>query len=100
MSDQEAITIANLLHRIENGWNDLQSYLATLSAEQLMTPTDAAGWTAKDHVIHLAIWEDGISALLEGQTQREGMQVDVATWKQGIESINAVVQQRYHDLPL
>ncbi len=100
MSDQDAITIANLLRRIENGWNNLQAYLSTLNEEQLTTPTDAAGWTAKDHLIHLALWEDGVYALLEGQSQREGMEVDEATWKQGWDAINAVIQQRYHNLPL
>jgi hypothetical protein len=100
MTNQNAITKADLLRRIENGWNDFQAYLGTLSEEQLTTPTDTAGWTAKDHVIHLAIWEDGITALLEGRSQRAGMEVDVATWSQGVDTINALIQQRHHDVPL
>jgi uncharacterized protein (TIGR03083 family) len=100
MAEETEITIASLLRRIEHGWNDLQAYLGTLSEEQLTKPTDAAGWTVKDHLIHLAIWEDGVYALLEGRSQREGMEVDEATWRQGIDAINAVIQQRYHDLPL
>jgi uncharacterized protein (TIGR03083 family) len=100
MSDQDAITIADLLGRIENGWNDFQAFLGALSEDQLTKPTDAAGWTVKDHLIHLAVWEDGIYTLLDGQSQRAGMEVDEATWKQGVDVINAVIQRRYHDLPL
>lgn len=51
-----------LLIRIEQGWNEFQAYIQTLSAAQLAGPTDAAGWTAKDHIMHLAVWEDGIDA--------------------------------------
>lgn len=100
MTEENEITLANLLRRIERGWNDLQAYLGALSDEQLKTPTDAAGWTAKDHLIHLALWEDGVYALLEGKSQQEGMGLDQATWKQGVDHINAVIQRRYHDLAL
>lgn len=100
MSDQDALNKANLLRRIEHGWNDFQTYLGTLSEAQLTDPTDAAGWTGKDHIIHLAVWEDGMSALLDGKSQWEGMGIDQATWERGEDPINAVIQQRYHDLPL
>lgn len=100
MSDQDAINKANLLRRIEKGWNDFQAYLGTLSDVQLTEPADAAGWTAKDHLIHLAIWEEGVIALLEGQSQRAGMAIDQATWQRGEDAINAAIQKRYHDLPL
>jgi hypothetical protein len=100
VSDHDALTKANLLRRIEIAWNDLQSFLGTLSAEQLTQPTDAAGWTAKDHIIHLAAWIDGVMSLLDGKSQREGMDIDPATWKRGDDAINAVIQQRYRDIPL
>lgn len=101
MSDSpDLMTRASLLHQIELGWNELLTYLASLSEEQLTRPTDAAGWTAKDHVIHLSLWETVCLATLEGKSKREAMQIADDTWDQGHDLINAVIQQRYHAMPL
>jgi uncharacterized protein (TIGR03083 family) len=86
---------------MERGWNDFDAYLNTLAEEQLTTPTDAAGWTAKDHVIHLAIWEAGIFALLNAQPRWEGMGIDRETFvSDDFDRMNAVIQQRYRDMAL
>ena len=102
MTDETQMTKAELLANIEQGWNEFQAYLATLTYEQVTLPTDPAGWTAKDHIVHLAIWEDSLNALLEKKSRREHMGIaDEAAWKGADwDAINAVIQQRYHDLPL
>jgi uncharacterized protein (TIGR03083 family) len=101
MNDTDnALTRENLMRQIELSWNEFQTYLASLTEEQLTRPTDAAGWTAKDHVIHIAVWEKGALALLEGKSKREAMNITSETWQQGDDAINAVLQQRYQDMPL
>jgi hypothetical protein len=100
MPDDE-ISKDNLLRRMREGWETFQNYIGTLSEEQLTGPMDAAGWTAKDHLIHLAMWEDGIYALLNGQPRYEAMGVDRTTWEKGdVDETNAVIQKRYRDMPL
>lgn len=79
--DNTPVTTAEMLRRMQDGWDAFQVYLKTLTPEQLMQPTDVAGWAAKDHIIHLAVWEDGIEALLSGQSRQARMDVDDATWK-------------------
>ncbi|MCE7945801.1 MAG: ClbS/DfsB family four-helix bundle protein [Chloroflexi bacterium CFX4] len=92
-------TKANLLHFIAEGWDDFTSYLATLSEHQLTVPTDLAGWTVKDHIMHLAMWENGVNAVLNRQPRLAAMGVDSEAWLP-TDEINARIQQRFSGLPL
>lgn len=85
-----------LIEKIEKGWESFHAYLRTLKPEQLTIPTDTAGWTAKDHLAHLAVWEDGIFAMLNGRSRNEAMNVDATTWAtRDFDKINAVIQHDY-----
>ena len=86
--------------RVKAGWDKLNTFLASLSAEQKTKPTDAAGWTVKDHMMHLGAWEGGLVALFNKQDRRTEMGIDAATWASGDDPINAVIQKRYKDLSL
>jgi uncharacterized protein (TIGR03083 family) len=99
-SDEDAVSVANMKRRIEHTWGELQHFLGTLTDEQLTVPTDANGWTVKDHMVHLAAWKNGLRNVVDGGTQREGMEVDEATWKEGDDAINALIYQRYRELSL
>jgi|SRR5690606_18664071 len=101
MSDENNISRAELLRNMEQGWEKLDAYIKTLSSAQLTGPTDAAGWTAKDHLMHLAVWANGVAHLLDGGVRREKMGVDAETWaSRDFDRINAVIQQAYKDKPL
>lgn len=90
-----------LMARIHTSWDKFQAYLSTLSEEQLTGPTDAAGWTAKDHIMHLAVWEDGIAALLDKQPRDAQMGIDTQLWLTGdYDHINDTIQKRFADKPL
>ena len=95
MNDDINVTKAELLSRIQQGWNDFQAYLATLTPEQKTGPTDAAGWSVKDHVMHLAVWEKGIVALLNHEDRREAMGLDEAAWEShDYDIMNGVIRDR------
>lgn len=89
-----------LLREIETSWNELQGFIASLTEAQQTEPTDAAGWTVKDHLMHIAKWEEAGTARLSGTSKRESMEVAPEIWEQGDDPINAVIQERYQDLPL
>jgi len=89
-----------LMSEIESSWNELQAFIASLTEAQLTQPSDTAGWTVKDHLIHLAAWEAAALARIEGKSKREILDINPEIWKQGDDPINAVIQQRYCEMPL
>jgi hypothetical protein len=97
-ADDKQFTKEILLDKIRQGWDEVNAFLDSLTTSQKTQLTDAAGWTVKDHVIHMAAWEDGLTALLDKQYRRAYMGIDDATWKSGDDAINAVLQQRFKDL--
>lgn len=101
MSEAPALTREEILYQITRHWDELQSYLATLTEDQLTRPTDAAGWTIKDHVVHLAMWEKAALALLNRQSRRETLDIPAEIWDlHEDDTNNAYMQARTHDLPL
>jgi hypothetical protein len=105
MTGETPTTTAELLRRIQAGWDDFHAYLKTLDEADFTLNADAAGWTAKDHIIHLSVWEDGIDALLSGESRRERMGVDSETWASdwhadGFFRINDVIYQQHKDKSL
>ena len=90
------LTKAQVLAEMQACWNDLNAYLDTLSEAQVTQPTDAGGWTAKDHVVHLAMWEGSMNAVLQKQSRREYMGVDADTWEHDRpDGVNAIMQRNY-----
>ena len=101
MSDEAHLTKDQLLAQLRAGWDSFNDYLATLTPEQLTGPTDATGWTVKDHIAHLARWEEGILSLLDGEPRHNSMGLDDETWdSDDIDRINEVIRQRDVDLSL
>jgi hypothetical protein len=85
---------------MEIAWEDLRLYLNLLSESQLTILTDAAGWTIKDHIMHLAVWEEGILALLNGGSRHQAMGLDDALWNgDDVDAINAAIQQQHQHRP-
>ena len=100
----EPITVANLLRHIDQEWADLMAYVMTLSPVQLAELHDAAGWAVKDHLIHLAVWERGITALLAKAPRLAAMGIDAATWDADLESgadqVNTAIYVHYGNLTI
>lgn len=97
MNDTDDVSIPEFLSQLDAGWAELQAFIASLTAEQLTVPTDAAGWTVKDHLIHLAVWEDGMNAVLARQSRRERMGIPIELWGgDDYDALNAVIQQKHH----
>lgn len=79
---QQPATVDELVVRIEDAWNALESRIATYQDAVLTGPTDAAGWSIKDHLAHLTAWEGSVLGIVrDGRPQNETMGVDRALWE-------------------
>ena len=95
------MTRDELLNNIHDGFHEFMSYLDTLSEADFTAHTDAAGWTVKDHIMHLVVWEDGMWPLLNRQSRREHMGLSQDVWQSGdFDAMNAVIQGQHRDKPL
>lgn len=99
-SADNSLTRETLMRQMEDSWNELLTFIGSLTPEQLTGPTDAAGWTAKDHIIHIAKWENAGIALLEGKSKRETLDIPQEIWDQDDDPVNAVIQERNRDTPM
>jgi len=100
MSDSTPKTTAELLSRLDRAWEALESTLGRLSQAQLTDIRDPAGWAVKDHVMHVAAWEDAFLARLAGRPTHEALGVDEATLAQDEDTQNAVIFTRHRHRPL
>lgn len=85
MIDVQLSSKTDLLAYISRSWRRLSETIDRLSPEQLAIPADAGGWTAKDHIAHLASWENSMVFLLQHKPRHQGLGVAESTYLNGTE---------------
>lgn len=96
-------TKAQLTERIDRAWSELLAMIAPATEDDLTRPGEG-GWSAKDHLAHLAAWERSLVALLEGKDRTAAaLGSAVAGGGAGEAStneINDAICQRYAAMPV
>lgn len=93
-------TKQQLLDSLARARAQLEAFLDSLTPEQWSQPRDAAGWAVKDHLAHLAVWQDGITALLRYQPRWPAMGLSSDFVEANpIDAINDVIFQQHKDKP-
>ena len=72
-------TAAAALARFDEAWFTLDKTVQSLSPQELVDPHDPAGWTPKDHLMHVAVWEQALLAKLEGRPRHQVLGLDAST---------------------
>jgi hypothetical protein len=93
-------TRAELLAATAKERDDLQLFLPTLSREQLLWP-GAYGWSAKDHIAHLADWERLLFGWYDAGARGEDppLPAEGYTWAD-MDALNRVMfERRQNDQP-
>ncbi len=62
----ETIAKDTLLNNMQEGYNEFEALLASLSEAQMLTPEVNGPWSVKDNIAHLAAWQDYLHEQLEG----------------------------------
>lgn len=95
----EKMSKGQLLERMADGYEGLERLLATLDDEALSRP-GAEGWAVKDHLWHLAKWEQGIAWLLGRRSRVEGMGITQQEWDDlTMDEVNDLVYQHNRERP-
>ena len=84
---------AELMERIQLARGRLLETIDQLSDEQLIAPGPPDGWSVKDHLSHVAIWERSLEALLQGRPRYAAMNVDEQTYLRSEDALNALIFQ-------
>jgi hypothetical protein len=100
MSDATLQTTAGVLSRVDRAWASLESTVGRLSPAQLTEIRDPAGWAVKDHLMHVAAWEDAFVARLEGRPTHEALGLDEATLALDEDTVNDAIFTRHRNRPL
>jgi hypothetical protein len=95
-------TIEELLARIADGWALLNRRIAPLSSARLTPPGPEGGWSVKDHLAHLAVWEGMLIALLEGKPIHSAFGLSRAEYGalESTDALNAIIAEQNKGLSL
>jgi hypothetical protein len=94
MTNENEMTKAQLIERIETSWEELQAVLSRLDEAAMRRADSASGWAVTDHLTHLAAWERGIAYLLTHRPRHEGMGISAEQWRDlTMDEINEVVHE-------
>lgn len=80
-------------------WNELWQTVDSLTDEQRTELQNADGWTVKDHLAHLVAWKRTVVPFLDRQPRHTALDVSEEVWKSGYDAINAIVYDRWKDVP-
>ncbi len=99
MAQDQVYHTAECLQGMQQAWDKLNQYLAGLSEGQLTAPCDPAGWNVKDHVTHLAAWEESVALMFTGKIRYEVLGVSRELYlARKFEEMNAAVRLRWLQL--
>ena len=72
-------TAAAALTRFDQAFTELEKTVNALSERELTETRDPAGWSVKDHLMHVATWEQALLAKLDGRARHEALGLDAST---------------------
>jgi hypothetical protein len=86
--------LTQFITSIDAAWQDLHAFLMAVTPDQA-SKRDRAGWSVKDHVTHLAVWEDSVAILFRGGWRHEALGIEEPFYAaSSFDEINEVIRAR------
>src|SRR6185295_15443685 len=96
-----AETAGTVLARFESAWAALDKTIKSLGERELTAVRDPAGWSAKDHLSHLAAWDEALLAKLDGRARHVVLGIDeTLAASEDFDAMNAAIFQATRDRSL
>lgn len=96
IGDDRPRTVAQLLDLIARERGALEQAVANMDDDDLESPT--SGWTAKDHLAHVAAWERRLIGEMQGDRAAERFGLDEAAYgATNTDDFNAMLHERFKD---
>ena len=94
-------TKSELIRLIDDAWAGFDSYLASLTDQQMTDLYDHEGWNVRDHITHLAAWEKTVVMVIQGKPRFQFLGADSAhIAMKPIDELNAALREHWKNLPL
>jgi hypothetical protein len=94
----EHISKKQLLEKMRSGYDAFSALLSSLSETQLTTPGVNDGWTIKDNIAHLSVWQH--RQIARNEAVRKGVDLPDPTPGVSIDEINELYYKQNKDRPL
>lgn len=92
--------LIELIVSINRAWQDLDTFLTAITPSQA-SKRDQGGWSVKDHVAHLAVWEDSVAVLFRGGRRHEALAIEEPFYTAAsFDEINEVIRVRLEGIEL
>jgi hypothetical protein len=92
---------ADLLAAIDSSWVALNAGLDRLTEAEMTGVYDPAGWTIKDHLSHLAAWEQSAVYMLAGRPRHEALGIEESLYfSEDFDAMNEAIFQANRGRPL
>lgn len=93
-------TKAALLARIREARGAIEAAVAPRDEAEVTRP-GPDGWSVKDHLVHVTVWEESLLALLEGRDRDAaiGLEPSGGEVPTDVDAINARIYQRHRNRP-
>ena len=92
--DGQDLSIHDALVEVHKAWRRLMTTMERAPKADTTRKHDARGWTALDHLAHVAAWERSRLTWLQGRPRFEGLEVSSDQFKLGYDELNEIVRAR------
>ena len=104
MSDTTLSIKFEMLRKIDEAWKEIETYLAGLTEAQMIDFHDDQGWNVRDHITHMAAWEESVAMLFHRVPRYQTLGIDPVKYStrqliiNNIDEVNASIRARLQNV--